>query len=84
MLLVKHHPFVKDRPAIPSGERILRIRHFRQSNDRGCVNRSRCMHIRLSSLVFEYSLFERPMVIFRLRTKRNTTTGAGFIMTMRI
>lgn len=64
VLLIKHHPFVKQRPQIPqellgfardvTGE--LSIEELLMASDI-CVSD-------YSSLVFEYSLFERPMFFF--------------------
>lgn len=64
VLLIKHHPFVKERPAIPAGSKdfafdvtdILTIEELLCVCDL-CISD-------YSSLVFEYSLFERPMIFF--------------------
>lgn len=64
ILLIKHHPFVKERPPIP--EECADFA-FDVSDEIG-INELICgadlVISDYSSLVFEYSLFERPMVFF--------------------
>ena len=64
ILLIKHHPVVKLRPEIPKGTEyfafdvsdVLSIEQLLVTSDI-CISD-------YSSLVFEYSLFERPMIFF--------------------
>lgn len=64
VLLIKHHPFVKERPPVPE--------HCRQFafdvSDDLSIDELLCVAdvciSDYSSLVFEFSLFERPMVFF--------------------
>ena len=64
VLLIKHHPFVKQPPVVPEDctdfamdvTKILEIDHLLCASD-VCVSD-------YSSLIFEYSLFERPMIFF--------------------
>lgn len=64
VLLIKHHPFVKDRPQIPAGceEFAFDVSDDLPIDQLLCVA-DVCISD-YSSLVFEYSLFERPMVFF--------------------
>ena len=78
VLLVKHHPFVKDRPAIPSESASFAFDISDKVTIEDALIVADVCISDYSSLVFEYSLFERPMVFFTPTTKRNTTTGAGF------
>lgn len=64
VLLIKHHPFVKHRPAIPE-----ECRNFAYdvSNDLSIDKLLSVADVCISdysSLIFEYSLFERPLVFF--------------------
>lgn len=62
VFLCKHHPFVKKRPGIPEGSRAfardvteeMEIEELLMVSD-ACISD-------YSSLIFEYSLFERPML----------------------
>ena len=64
VLLIKHHPFVKQPPVVPEDctdfamdvTKILEIDQLLCASD-VCVSD-------YSSLIFEYSLFERPMIFF--------------------
>ena len=64
VLLIKHHPFVKQPPVVPEDctdfamdvTKILEIDQLLCTSD-VCVSD-------YSSLIFEYSLFERPMIFF--------------------
>lgn len=64
VLLIKHHPFVKDRPQIPAGceEFAFDVSDDLPIDQLLCVT-DVCVSD-YSSLVFEYSLFERPMAFF--------------------
>lgn len=64
VLLVKHHPFVKDRPQIPAGceEFAFDVSDDLPIDQLLCVA-DVCVSD-YSSLVFEYSLFGRPMAFF--------------------
>lgn len=64
VLLIKHHPFVKERPPIP--EECADFA-FDVSDEVGINELLCCADLVISdysSLVFEYSLFERPMIFF--------------------
>lgn len=64
VLLIKHHPFVKERPPVP--EECADFA-FDVSDEVGINELLCCADLVISdysSLVFEYSLFERPMVFF--------------------
>lgn len=64
VLLIKHHPFVKERPAIPAGcESFAFDISDAVSIEDALIVADVCISD-YSSLVFEYSLFERPMVFF--------------------
>lgn len=64
VLVIKHHPFVKERPAVPESCADFAF----DVTDRLGINELLCgadMVISdYSSLVFEYSLFARPMIFF--------------------
>lgn len=64
ILLIKHHPFVKKRPSIPEECSGFAF----DVSDRIGINELLCgadlVISDYSSLVFEYSLFERPMIFF--------------------
>lgn len=64
ILLIKHHPFVKKRPHIPDEckDFALDISEKLEIDQLLCVS-DICISD-YSSLVFEYSLFERPMIFF--------------------
>lgn len=64
VLLVKHHPFVKVRPQIPENCRdcIFDVTDSMKIEELLCVS-DLCISD-YSSLVFEYSLMERPMIFF--------------------
>lgn len=64
VLLIKHHPFVKDRPQIPAGceEFAFDVSDDLPIDQLLCVA-DVCVSD-YSSLVFEYSLFGRPMAFF--------------------
>ncbi len=63
-LLIKHHPFIKKRPAIPEGcEDFARDVSDELAIDELLVSADVCISD-YSSLVFEYSLMERPMIFF--------------------
>lgn len=64
VLLIKHHPFVKSRPMVPSGYEKFA---FDVSDDLDIEQLLPIADVCVSdysSLVFEYSLFERPMAFF--------------------
>ena len=64
VLLIKHHPFVKQRPAIPESCEDFAC----DVSDSMSIEQLLCISdiciSDYSSLIFEYSLFERPMVFF--------------------
>lgn len=64
LLLIKHHPFVKERPSIPADCADFAF----DVSDQIGINELLCgadlVISDYSSLVFEYSLFERPMIFF--------------------
>ncbi|MCR4841997.1 MAG: CDP-glycerol glycerophosphotransferase family protein [Eubacterium sp.] len=64
ILLIKHHPFVKNRPEIPadSGEFAFDVSDSMIIDDLLCVA-DVCISD-YSSLIYEYSLFNRPMIFF--------------------
>ncbi len=64
VLLVKHHPFVKQPPVIPAvcADFAKDVTSGMDINELLCVS-DVCISD-YSSLVFEYSLFERPMLFF--------------------
>ena len=64
VLLVKHHPFVKDRPAIPSESASFAFDISDKVTIEDALIVADVCISDYSSLVFEYSLFERPMVFF--------------------
>lgn len=64
VLLVKHHPFVKDRPAIPESCRDFAFDVSDALEIDQLLCRADACISDYSSLVFEYSLFERPMLFF--------------------
>ena len=64
VLLIKHHPFVKQRPAIPRGCEGFAFDVTDQLGiDAAMVAADVCVSD-YSSLVFEYSLLDRPMAFF--------------------
>lgn len=64
VLVIKHHPFVKNPPAVPKGcsDFAKDVTKELSIEELLCVS-SLCISD-YSSLVFEYSLFERPMLFF--------------------
>lgn len=64
VLLLKHHPFVKKRPAIPEEcqDFAMDVTKDLDIDKLLCVS-DICISD-YSSLIFEYSLFERPMIFF--------------------
>lgn len=64
VLILKHHPFVKKRPEIPQAYQsfVTDMTQDMSIEDLLCVS-DICISD-YSSLVFEYSLFERPMLFF--------------------
>lgn len=64
VLLIKHHPFVKQRPRLPEET----SRFAFDVTDRISIEELICVSdvciSDYSSLVFEYSLFERPMIFY--------------------
>lgn len=64
VLLVKQHPFVKNRPAVPASAAEFA---FDVTDDLAIETLIACADVCISdysSLIFEYSLFERPMIFF--------------------
>lgn len=64
VLLIKHHPFVKQRPAIPEQYRSFAVDVSGQIDIEALLIISDLCITDYSSLIFEYSLFERPMIFF--------------------
>ncbi|MDO4521887.1 MAG: CDP-glycerol glycerophosphotransferase family protein [Eubacteriales bacterium] len=64
ILLIKHHPVIKNRPKVPedAGDFAMDVTDRMEIEDLLCVS-DICISD-YSSLVFEYSLFERPMIFF--------------------
>ena len=64
VLLMKHHPFVKNRPVIDEecGDFAFDVTDTMEIDELLCVS-DICISD-YSSLIFEYSLFERPMIFF--------------------
>ena len=64
VLLIKHHPFVRELPAIPESchDFAFDVTHDIAINELICS--ADAVISDYSSLVFEYSLFGRPMVFF--------------------
>lgn len=64
VLIFKHHPFVKNRPEIPKGcEEFAKDLTDDMAIEELLIVSDICISD-YSSLVFEYSLFERPMIFF--------------------
>ena len=63
VLLIKHHPFVKHLPAIPDSCRNFAFIVSDVPTDKLLCTADACISD-YSSIVFEYSLFSRPMVFF--------------------
>ena len=64
VLIFKHHPFVKNRPKIPNGcEEFAKDLTDDMAIEELLIVSDICISD-YSSLVFEYSLFERPMLFF--------------------
>ena len=61
-LVIKHHPLVKEIPAVPEGEGLVLDPGTMKIDELLCV--SDMVITDYSSLIFEYSLFERPMFFF--------------------
>ncbi len=66
ILLIKHHPFVKEkmRPKIPEGCRDFAFDMTENLSIEELLTASDICITDYSSLIFEYSLFERPMIFF--------------------
>ncbi len=66
ILLINHHPFIKkkDRPAIPESCRDFAFDVTEQLSIEELLTAADICITDYSSLVFEYSLFERPVVFF--------------------
>lgn len=64
VLLIKHHPFVKHRPEVPKQYRTFAIDVSGQMDIEALLCVSDLCITDYSSLIFEYSLFERPMIFF--------------------
>lgn len=64
VLLIKHHPFIKHRPEIPANCRrfAFDVTELLDIDDLICVA-DICISD-YSSLIFEYALFQRPMIFF--------------------
>lgn len=64
-LVIKHHPFVKEPPAIPTGceDFAFDVTHGNLAIDELMAASSACISD-YSSLVFEYSLLRRPLAFF--------------------
>lgn len=66
LLLINHHPFIKEkeRPAIPDSCRDFAFDMTDQVSIEELLTAADLCITDYSSLVFEYSLFERPMIFF--------------------
>ena len=64
IVLIKHHPFIKKRPEIPESLRSFAIDVTETLTIEQLLCTSAICISDYSSLVFEYSLFERPMIFF--------------------
>lgn len=64
VLLFKHHPFVKKRPAIPEECQSFAMDMTTEMSIEELLCVSDICISDYSSLVFEYSLFEKPMIFF--------------------
>lgn len=62
ILLIKHHPLVRNRPLIPDSSFSFDVSDKMSVEELLCVS-DICISD-YSSLIFEYSLFEKPMVFF--------------------
>ena len=63
-LLLKHHPFVKKRPEIPENCQDFAMDVTKELDIDKLLCVSDVCISDYSSLIFEYSLFERPMIFF--------------------
>lgn len=77
ILLIKHHPFVKNRPQLPCNTLnfAMDVTESLTINELLCVS-DVCISD-YSSLIFEYSLFEKPMLFFAF-DKANYDDWRGF------
>ena len=64
VLIAKHHPFVKNRPQIPESMREFAADMTETMTIEELLMVSDICISDYSSLIFEYSLFERPMIFF--------------------
>ncbi|MDO5119220.1 MAG: CDP-glycerol glycerophosphotransferase family protein [Coriobacteriales bacterium] len=64
ILLIKHHPHIKKRPPVPAGCERFAFDVTDKLSIEACLCRSDACVSDYSSLVFEYSLFGRPMAFF--------------------
>lgn len=64
VLLIKHHPYVKNRPAIPESCRDFAFDVSEQLSIEELICAADICISDYSSLVFEFSLFERPMIFY--------------------
>lgn len=64
VLLIKHHPFVKEPPAIPEEAKGFAFDISKKSDIQDLICASDICISDYSSLIYEYSLFERPMIFF--------------------
>ncbi len=64
VLVCKHHPFVKNRPVIPADLADFAVDLTEEMTIEELLMASDICISDYSSLVFEYSLFERPMIFF--------------------
>lgn len=69
VLLIKHHPFVKKRPEIPESCRDFAFDMSDRLSIEELLTSADICITDYSSLVFEYSLFERPMIFFAFDLK---------------
>ncbi len=80
VLIIKHHPFVKERPQIPSNCSDFAFDVSDQISISELLCGADMVISDYSSLVFEYSLFERPMVFFAF-DKEEYADWRGFYYT---
>ena len=63
-MLVKHHPFVRDLPEIPESSRRFAFDVSDELSIDVLLSVADACISDYSSLVFEYSLFEKPLIFF--------------------
>ena len=64
ILLIKHHPFVKERPPIPAEAADFAFDMTDRLTIEELITSADICITDYSSIIFEYSLFERPLIFF--------------------